>query len=110
VASLSPLGEFEAVVLMAALHLGPRAYGSAILDEIERRTRRPVSRGAVYVTLDRLERKGLLRSTLQDGPPERGGRPHRLVRVTSRGRRALRDALQVVARMQAGLDALLGEG
>ncbi len=108
--SVSPLGEFEAAVLMAVLHLGPEAYGAAIRDEIERRTSRPISRGAVYVTLDRLEQKRYLRSTTGEGVPERGGRPRRHFHATARGRRVVREALQMMARMQAGLDALLGEG
>ena len=63
----APLGEFEVIVLMAALHLGKEAYGSAILDEIETRTGRRVSRGSVYITLDRLEDKKLLESIREYG-------------------------------------------
>ena len=105
----APLGEFEVVVLMAALHLGRDAYGSAILREIEARTGRRVSRGSVYITLDRLEDKALLESKLEGASPNRAGRPKRLFRVTASGVRAVRHSLNVLARMHKGLEPLLGD-
>jgi DNA-binding PadR family transcriptional regulator len=104
----APLGEFEVVVLMAALHLEGDAFGSAILNEIAYRTGRRVSRGSVYITLDRLEDKGLLVSRLDDGTPARGGRPKRLFRVTPAGLRAVRHSIDTLARMRKGLEPLLG--
>ena len=62
------LGEFEALILLAILHLPEDAYAPAIRAEIEHRAKRPVARGAVYVTLDRLETKGLLGSKLANDP------------------------------------------
>ena len=105
----APLGEFEVVVIMAALHLGREAYGSAILDEIEARTGRRVSRGSVYITLDRLEDKGLLESRFEGASPSRGGRPKRLFRVTAAGVKAVKHSLSVLVRMHKGLEPLLGE-
>jgi DNA-binding PadR family transcriptional regulator len=105
----APLGEFEVVVLMAALHLGRDAYGSAILEEIAARTGRRVSRGSVYITLDRLEDKGLLESKLEGASPSRAGRPKRLFRVTAGGVKAVRHSLNVLARMHKGLEPLLGD-
>jgi PadR family transcriptional regulator PadR len=105
----APLGEFEVIVLMAALHLGREAYGSAILDEIASRTGRRVSRGSVYVTLDRLEDKGLLESKLEGASASRGGRPKRLFRVTAAGIKAVKHSLNVLVRMHKGLEPLLGE-
>lgn len=93
---------------MAALHLDGQAFGSAILEEIARRTGRRVSRGSVYITLDRLEDKGLLASRLDDGSAARGGRPKRLFRVTPAGVRAVRHSVSTVARMHKGLEPLLG--
>ena len=52
------MGEFEQIVLLALLRLENDAYGMDIRQEIEARTGRDVSYGAVYTTLDRLERKG----------------------------------------------------
>jgi DNA-binding PadR family transcriptional regulator len=108
----SPLGEFEVVVLLAVLHVlerGDAAYGSSVRDEIESRGGRPVARGAVYITLDRLEEKGLLSSRQASGPPVRGNRPRRLFKVTAAGIRGLRQSLGLVARMQSGLEPILGD-
>src|SRR5678815_4587928 len=66
------------------------AYAPAILDEIERRTGRAAAAGPVSVTLDRLEAKGLIRSRLEAGGDERGGRPRRYVTVTAAGIRRVR--------------------
>ncbi len=111
----APLGEFELMVLLAVLHLSSgdatrseAAYGSTIVAEITTRTGRNVSRGAVYVTLDRLEVKRLLTSRAGDAPPERGGRPRRIYRVTPTGLRATRHSLSAFARMQAGLEPVIG--
>jgi PadR family transcriptional regulator PadR len=104
----SALGEFEVIVLLAVLRLGDDAYPPAIRQEIERRARRAVQRGAVYVTLDRLEAKKLLLSRLDD-PSESASRPRRTYRVSPKGLRAVRRALHAVERMRTGLDALLDE-
>ena len=107
--SHAPLGEFEVVVLMAVLHLGDDAFGSSIRDEIERRSGRAVSRGAVYITLDRLEEKSLLASRLAGASSSRGGRPKRLFRVTPAGLKAVKHAIGLLVRMHKGLEPLLGE-
>lgn len=105
----APLGEFEVIVLMAVLHLEDEAYGSAIRDEIERRTGRAVSRGAVYITLDRLEEKSLLDSTHGEASDSRGGRPKRLFRVTRAGVGSVKQAVTTLTRMHRGLEPLLGD-
>ena len=81
----SPLGEFEVIVLLAVLHCAGNAMGVEIRDEIERRSGRTVGRGAVYVTLDRLDEKGLLTSRFGASSPERGGHPRRFFSVTAAG-------------------------
>jgi DNA-binding PadR family transcriptional regulator len=108
-ASHAPLGEFEVIVLMAVLHAHDKAYGSAIRDEIERRSKRSVSRGAVYITLERLEEKGLLSSSAGDASLARGGRPRRLFKVTPYGLKSIKHALATVTRMHKGLEPLLGD-
>jgi DNA-binding PadR family transcriptional regulator len=101
------LGEFEQMVLLAIMHLGDEVYGVPIVDEIERRTGRSVARAAVYVTLRRLEQKGLLSSWMGDPTDERGGKARRCVRVTPAGHQALRDARTAIDRMWRGLDPRL---
>ena len=95
------LGELEQLVLLAATRLGETAYAVSIRDEIETRTRIDLSRSSVYVTLDRLDRKGYVRSAFGDPTPERGGKAKRLFAVTPAGRRALATAQQAVARLQS---------
>jgi PadR family transcriptional regulator len=103
---MSSLGEFEVLVLMAVMHLGEQAYPPAVRAEIERRAQRVVARGAVYVTLDRLEAKKLLESDLDDDP---AGRPRRCYRASPKGLRAVRRAVDAVERMRHGLEPLLNE-
>jgi DNA-binding PadR family transcriptional regulator len=79
------LGEFEHIVVLALLRLEDRAYGVTVRQEIELRTRREVSIGAVYATLERLETKGYVTSNQGDPTPERGGRSKRFFRVTANG-------------------------
>lgn len=98
------LGEFEQLVLLAILHLSGDVYGVPIVDEIERRTGRTVARAAVYVTLRRLEKKGLISSWMSDPTPERGGKARRCVRVDPAGLEALRESRRVLAEMWKGLD------
>jgi PadR family transcriptional regulator, regulatory protein PadR len=101
----SPIGEFEVLVLMAVLRLHPEAYAPAVRAEIQRRTGRRVSRGAVYITLDRLEGKGLLGSKL--GERTDGGRARRYYSVAPKGVRAIKRALAALEQMRAGLEPIL---
>ena len=98
------LGEFEQLVLLAIAQLRGEAYGTLIVEEIERRTGRSVARAAVYVTLRRLEEKGFVSSWMSDPTPERGGKGRRYVRLEADGARALRDARHAAERMWHGLD------
>jgi PadR family transcriptional regulator PadR len=110
-AAAPALGEFETLLLLAVLHLSEperEAYGSAIRDEIEARTGRPVPRGSIYVTLDRLEDKGLLVSREGGASRARGDRPKRIFRVTPAGVRAVKSSVTALARMHRGLEAVLG--
>ena len=97
------LGVFEQLVLLALLHLGEDAYGMTVRRAVERRTGREVSLGAVYATLDRLEVKGYVRSTSGGPTEERGGRAKRFFRIESSGLKTLRESLQTVEKMRAGL-------
>jgi len=103
---VSTLGEFEHVVLLAILRLGDQAYAVAVRDEILACTGRDVSRGSIYITLDRLETKGYLRSRLADPTPERGGRAKRLFRIEAPGKKALRISDATIRSMTRGLKTL----
>jgi DNA-binding PadR family transcriptional regulator len=97
------MGEFETLVLLAVLRLGNRAYGMEIREEIERRTRRAVSYGAVYTALDRLERKGFVSFDLGDPTPERGGKARKYFRVGRAGAEALRNTRHALGVMWEGV-------
>jgi|SRR5438128_674021 DNA-binding PadR family transcriptional regulator len=86
------LGSFEQAVLLAIVRLEDGAYGRAILNEVSARLERDVAAGAVQATLERLERKGLVRSTLGSGTPIRDGRARRFYTVAAQGLRALNEA------------------
>jgi DNA-binding PadR family transcriptional regulator len=96
------LGVFEQLILLALVRLGADAYGMTIRREIEGRTGQTTSLGAVYITLDRLERKGYISS--HSGPPtaERQGRARRYFRVEPPGEHSLTHALDAVDRMRDG--------
>lgn len=93
------LGEFEQLILLAVARLGDDGYGMTIRREIESRTGRSVSIGAVYTTLDRLERKGLVASRVGEPTPERGGRARRHFALLAPGARALHDTRRILAAM-----------
>jgi PadR family transcriptional regulator PadR len=94
------LGELEQLVLLAALRIPDDAYAVSIRNEIQARTGVALSRSSVYVTLDRLDRKGYVRSWLGDPTPERGGKAKRCFEVTAAGRRAIAEAERAVARLR----------
>jgi PadR family transcriptional regulator, regulatory protein PadR len=104
------LGEFEQLVLLAILRLDSTgAYGVSIREEIAANTKREPSPGAIYTTLDRLEKKGLVGSKPAETTPERRGRPRRYYRVSAAGVRSLKQATNDFHRMSRGL-ALLERG
>ena len=103
------LGEFEQLVLLAIIRLNGTGdvYGVPIVDEIERRTTRSVARAAVYITLRRLEQKGLVESWMSEPTQERGGKARRCVKLTRAGVQTLRESRDAVDQMWRGLDPRL---
>lgn len=97
------IGEFEYVLLAAAVRLGEDAYGAAIRQEIGIHTGHLCSIGALYTTIDRLEKKGLIKTWMGEGTPERGGRAKRMVRVTSAGVRAATEFYNAVVGISCGV-------
>lgn len=100
------LGELEQIVLLAVLQVGDDAYAVPILEEIETQTGRRLARGALYTALDRLEKKGCLRSRVGESLPERGGRARRYFAVTPAAVRALKASRAALQRLWKGLEAL----
>jgi DNA-binding PadR family transcriptional regulator len=103
------LGEFEQIVLFALVRCEDEAHGAAIAEEIEARTGRSVSPGALYTALERLESRGFVRSWLGDSTPERGGRRRRCYALEPAGARALQRTYDALHRMAAGMRPRLAE-
>ena len=101
------LGEFEQQILFALVALGDTAYGASVRREIEERTGRAVSAGAVYTILDRLETRGLVDSHEGEPTHERGGRRKKHYRLERRGAELLRLAYERQQQMAEGLTGKL---
>jgi PadR family transcriptional regulator PadR len=97
------LGEFEYLLITVATQLGDNAYGAALREEIQTRTGRKCSIGALYTTMDRLEAKGFLKTWMGDPTPERGGRAKRMILVTPNGTLAAKDFYDTVTRVSRGV-------
>lgn len=108
-AELPAIGEFEQMVLLAVLQVRDDAYGVTVHEELERHTARTVARGAVYMTLDRLEKKGLLTSSLSEPTAERGGRAKRCYSLTKTAVLALRESRRTLRSLWDGLEPVLGK-
>ena len=95
------LGTFEQIVLLTVHNLDAEAYGRAVLRDVQdvSQEKRSISAGAVYATLDRLEAKGLLSSSLEEGTSERGGRPRRFYRLTPAGACSLTEARTILEKL-----------
>lgn len=96
------LGEVEQLVLLAVLRLGESGYAVTIRDEIRDRAGVTLSRGTVYVTLDRLERAGYVRSWFAEPTPERGGKAKRYFALERAGLAVLRENTRAVERLRQG--------
>jgi DNA-binding PadR family transcriptional regulator len=94
------------MVLLAVLRLGDAAYAVSIREEIRQRAGLRLSRGTIYVTLDRLERKGYLRSWFSDPTPERGGKAKRHFKPMPTALRSLRASRQALLKMWDGVQPL----
>lgn len=104
------IGQFEQLVLSAVLSLRDNAYGVTIHAKVQELARpKKVSLGAVYVTLDRLEDKGFVRSWLSDPTPERGGRAKRCYRLEALGERALQESAVTGRRVWEAITEVLGK-
>ena len=91
------------MVMLAVIRLGDDAYAVSVRNEIEQRTDRSITRGAVYVTLDRMERKGYLKSIMSQPTNKRGGKAKRMFRPDGLGVKVLQSSLDGIAKMLDGV-------
>ncbi len=104
------VGQFQQLVMTAILALDDDAYGVTIDAKVTELTKpRAIALGAIYVTLDGLEDKGLVSSRLTDPTPERGGRAKRCYRLEALGERALVDSAVVARRIWEAVAEALGK-
>lgn len=99
------LGGFEELVLLAVASLRSAGYGVTIQEQLEAEAGQPISLGAVYATLDRLERKGYVHSRVGPATAERGGRRKRLYRVTAAGAAALEAMRRIRRNLWSAIEA-----
>lgn len=86
------LGELEELILLTVGILYKKAYGVAVMDEIEKQTGRTLNISAVHAVLQRLEDKGLVISEMSEPTGERGGRRKRIFILTAAGKKSLEEA------------------
>jgi PadR family transcriptional regulator PadR len=98
------LGEFEQMILLTVARLDDEAYGMAILDELQARTRAEAAVASVYAALDRLERRGFVTSKVGDPTPERGGRAKRFFKLVPAGALALYRSRNALDSLWEGLE------
>lgn len=102
-------GQFEQIILTAILSLRDEAYGVTIHEKAaELASPKKISPGAVYVTLDRLEDKGLISSRLSDPTPQRGGRSKRYYRLEALGEQALQESAATAKRVWETVEEIWG--
>ena len=104
------LREFEELVLLAVLMAGDEAYGAAVQEILAQEASRDVSLGAIYTALDRLEKKGFVRSEMGEPTPVRGGRRRREYRLTPSGLEHVREARRIRNRMWEQVEPEVLEG
>ena len=103
------IGEFEQVVLLSLLRLGNGTWGAAIRRDIQERTTRELPVSVVYVTLQRLEKKGMVKSYVGEPTAERGGRRRRHYLIDTRGEQALGRSYRALRKLCEGLEERLGD-
>ena len=107
--SRETLGDFEHQVLLAVLRLGGEAYSVPVVLELEERTGREIAQAAVFIVLRRLEKKGLLKSRLDDSGNSETGRTRRYFELTSLAIERMRESRKALVRLWEGVEASLDE-
>lgn len=100
----------EEFFLLAVWRLQNNAYAVTVREQLKKVTGKEWAFGALFVSLDRLEKKGLLESHLSDPTPERGGRSKRMYKVTAEGLQALAEVKEAEKAMWAGLSEISVSG
>jgi len=89
------LNRAEEIVLLSIWKLQEKAYGITIREDVIKTTGYKWSIGAVYAPLNRLEKKGMVKTKVGDPLPERGGKSRIYYTVTIEGKNALNEIKRV---------------
>ena len=98
------LGQFEQLIMTAVLTLRDQAYGSQIFSKVCELADKQMNLGSMYVTLDRLEKKGYVKSKVEKGSSERGYKPRKFYRLEPAGEQALQESVETAARISEAFD------
>lgn len=105
----NPIGNLDLIAMSALIRLADEAYGVSISHEIKETTGSEVALGTIYAVLQRLEREGMVRSSLGEATPERGGRAKRYFRITAKGVREVNQMRRALTKLWRGMPELAGE-
>jgi DNA-binding PadR family transcriptional regulator len=108
--SSSNLGEFEHRVLLAVLRLGGEAYSVSVVEELEASAGRSAAQAAVFMAMQRLEKRELLESRLEEPGEDGASHVRRYFRLTDAGLAELRETRRVLNRLWSGVEHRLEEG
>jgi len=105
------ISELEVFALTGIVASGENAYAVPIFEEVEKlvETSRELSLASLYVTLDRLQKKGFVRSWYSEPLKERGGRSRRYFELSASGTKALKEALLPMRRTLRVLNSFVKE-
>ncbi len=97
----------EEYILLAVFKLGEDAYSIPIREKLIEITGKNWSLGAIYMPLERLEKRRLITSHFSESTPERGGRHKRIYSLTEAGKESLREIYTVQQTIWQGVPQLI---
>jgi len=89
----------DEMLLVCILVLSPDAFSTTIKQELYKRARKKVTVGSLWVALDALAERGLVKKESRPNPERKGGRPRVYYDVTTLGRKSLKKARDTDAKL-----------
>ncbi|MFC1476842.1 hypothetical protein ACFL6L_00070 [candidate division KSB1 bacterium] len=93
----------DELMLLAILRLDNNAYLVSLRGLLHKTTGKKWSIGNVFVSLEKLEKLGYIRSTIGEPTAKRGGKAIKFYTVTNSGIKALKDTKTIQDEMWSGL-------
>ncbi|MFC1492664.1 PadR family transcriptional regulator [candidate division KSB1 bacterium] len=101
------LTRIEEIYLLAIWKLQDNAYGVTIKKKVTEMTGKIVSYGALYFTLDQLNKKGYVIKNQGDPTPVRGGCAKIFYILTPVGKKALKTAHELQSNIWDGVSSVI---